>query len=84
MEKIIYALGSEAPPDALRESLLGSVAKELDAAGAVDIEVFVRDVDPASLEGLWRQDLEGLLSALVSVWLPSIDTRAGIEAPLRA
>ena len=84
MEKLIYVLGTDTAPAALRERLLRDVAPELEAAGGLDIEVFVRDVDPASLEGLWRQDLEGLLSALVSVWLPSVDACAGVEAPLRS
>jgi len=83
MEKLIYQLGSDAAPETLRETLLGPVAMELQKAGAVDIEVFVRDIPEELLGGLFRADQDRMLSAVVSVWLPSLDTRDRIEGPLR-
>lgn len=83
MEKLIYLIGTGTSPATLREALTGGVADDLQKAGAVDVEVFVRDIPEESLGDLFWADRDGMLSALVSVWLPTLDSRAGVEGPLR-
>ncbi|MEM7411356.1 MAG: EthD domain-containing protein [Myxococcota bacterium] len=84
MEKLIYLLGSEMEPNALREALVGPVAERLLATDLLELEVYVSDQrgpDAPPVES--QMDPLGLMSASISVWLDSVDGRTPIEEALR-
>ena len=83
MEKLVYLLGKPdaRPVEDFREELLGPVADGLLAHGARALTVNVADV-PELPEAVHIADPGGWLSASVSLWLPSLDGRAPLEALL--
>ncbi len=83
MEKLIYLIGSELAPPALREALVGPVAKEMLAVGLHELEVYVNDLTgPLAQHTEQRMDPDGLFDATVSLWLDSVDARAPLETAL--
>ncbi len=83
MEKLVYLLGSELAPGALREALVGAVAKELLGVGLHELEVYVADLSgPLAQHTETVMDPDGLMSAAVCLFLDSLDARAPIETAL--
>lgn len=85
MEKLVYLLNSELPPNALREALLGPIANDILNKEVFELEVYVRD-QTGPLAGTIENHLDPyeLMDASVSIWLNNLDDRAQIEAALHA
>ncbi|MCH2172686.1 EthD domain-containing protein [Myxococcota bacterium] len=83
MEKLAYLMGSSLPGSDLRAELIGAASAELERAGALDIEIFVDDLEAEQSETLSGNGSDGYLSAVVTVWLESLDDRGALEGPLR-
>lgn len=85
MEKLIYLLGETESGNVprgrsdLRERLF-SAASDLAAEGARDITFCVADVEDPDLAEIVQFNAMGMLDAQISLWVDSIDDRAGIEA----
>ena len=83
MEKLVYLLGSEMDPDALREALVGPIGARMLDVGLHELEVYVSDQKgPLAQHVDNKMDPDGLMSAGVCLWLDSLDARAPIEAAL--
>lgn len=85
MEKLIYLLGSEMEPDALREALVGPLAERMLGQDLLELEVYVADQKGPGAQHVENDmDPRGLMSASVSLWLGSVDDRGPIEDALRS
>ncbi len=84
MEKLIYLLGdaeAESIPVArhdLRAALLAA-GPDLMAAGARKLSFYVADVEDPGLAGVAQFNRAGLLDGVLSLWVDTLDERAGIE-----
>lgn len=84
MEKLIYVLKSDTdvPVEKFRARLLQHLVDGLRSHGATHITINIADLNeqieassPGRLVGPWRE-----LSAVISFWLDSLDTRGSVEA----
>lgn len=87
MEKLIYLLGGTSaghlpePGTALRDALRG-IAPSLEDAGARGARCFTADLDDPALAAFPQMNAHGLLDAMVTLWLDSLDSRDAVEAIL--
>ncbi|MCE2390982.1 MAG: EthD domain-containing protein [Proteobacteria bacterium] len=84
MEKLVYLIGTDGDPAELGRDLQ-TVLGEIDArVGLQEIELLVADIPQTDVPRMHRNDPERRLSALVSVWVDSLDARGPLESELSA
>ena len=87
MEKLIYFLGETEAGRIprgrveLRDALLAS-GPALTSAGALKSSFTVADLDDPRLDRVFQANAFGLMDAMVSLWVDSVDGRKAIEAIL--
>lgn len=82
MEKLAYLMGATPGGAALRDALLGPVAREIREAGGRGTEVFVADLLAEQIARYPAVGSDGYMDGIVTTWVDSLDDRARIEAPL--
>ena len=86
MEKLIYLAWKQEGLSIgdYREHLLGEVSASILAAGALGLNLSIADTQDIIPKPTLLMGEGNSLSAAVSVWVPSLDDRGGLEEALRA